>query len=114
MELSHVPRKGKVVRIDGDTGRIQPEGERGLVFFRTFWRRAVVLDQDGKPIFGSKSTRRSISPLTEGEEVMFLLEEDSHGRPRAHVVARLNDWLRTEKIGTQMSETTSMEGTNVH
>ncbi len=111
MELSDSLRKGRIVQINNDTGRIQPEGERSFVFFNRFRLRGVVLNEQGEPDFGSKSTRRGLPSIKMGEEVIFLLSEDEHRGQSVHVFARYADWVSVQEIGQkpQVSTTSNEE-----
>jgi len=111
VELSDSLRKGRIVQINNDTGRIQPEGERSFVFFNRFRLRGVVLNEQGEPDFGSKSTRRGLPSIKMGEEVIFLLSEDEHRGQSVHVFARYADWVSVQEIGQkpQVSTTSNEE-----
>lgn len=109
MALSDNPRKGIVVQVDNDTGRIQPDGERSLLFYNRFRLRAVVLNEFGEPTFGSKSTGRGLVPVSEGEEVMYLPGRDEYGQPSVRLFARLTDWLHIQAIGKQHRATTTTQ-----
>lgn len=68
----------------------QNNGQR--VFLRQGRTRAVVLDEFGQPMVGTRDSRYYQPPVKDGERVYFLPGSDSRGRRRAHFQVRISEW----------------------
>lgn len=104
LKLSYGPVvRGIVIEAKPDgKGWLQPEGTTTRIFFRQNRIRAGALDHNLEPTWGSKSTGHGQKSLTEGEQVMMVVDEDLLGRPRAHVIVRLSEWERVRKLGEKI------------